>query len=135
MADDSRDRPEDRIKKHLQRSRRKAELSQASDVLQSLLQNSKSELADGFNRWRLEQQWPEIVGKTIAEQTVPAALEHGTLYIWVRHSVWMQQLSFFQDEILAKVNAHFQAERVRKIRFTLDRRAAQPPSSQQPPQR
>jgi len=39
-----------------------------------LLQNSKSQLSDGFIRWRLEQKWPEIVGKTISDQTLPVAL-------------------------------------------------------------
>src|SRR5690348_8537543 len=79
--------------------KRQAHLTGAADVLQALLQNSKGSLADGFQRWRLEQNWPEIVGKTIAEQTLPAAYEKGILYIWVKHSAWMQQLWFVQDTI------------------------------------
>ena len=96
----------------------------ASDVLQGLLQNSKSQLSDGFLRWRLEQEWREVVGNTIAEQTLPVAFEKGTLHIWVKHSAWMQQLWFFQDAIKDKVNAHLGRGWVKQVRFTLSRRAA-----------
>ena len=104
--------------------KRNAQLTQAADVLQGLLQNSKSHLSDGFTRWRLEQQWTEIVGATIAEQTLPCAYEKGTLFIWVKHPAWAQQLRFFQDSIRDKVNAHVGREWARYIKFTLSRRAA-----------
>jgi predicted nucleic acid-binding Zn ribbon protein len=104
--------------------KRESELLNAADVLQALLQNSKSQLADGFTRWRLEQQWPQIVGATLAEQTLPAGFERGTLFIWVRHPVWMQQLYFFQEPIKEKVNAHLGRAWVAQVRFTLNRRAA-----------
>lgn len=104
--------------------RPKAQLTAAADVLQALLQNSKSGLADGFQRWRLEQNWPAIVGSTIAEQTLPVAFEHGTLYIWVKHSAWMQQLWYFQEPIKDKVNEHLGKSWVQQVRFTLSRRAA-----------
>lgn len=103
---------------------RHSQLNAAADVLQNLLQNSKSQLGDGFLRWRLEQQWSQVVGSTIAEQTLPAAFERGILHIWVRHSAWMQQLWFFQEAIKDKVNAHLGRPWVREVRFTLSRRAA-----------
>jgi predicted nucleic acid-binding Zn ribbon protein len=106
------------------KSRASAQLTTAADVLQALLQNSKSQLSDGFLRWRLEQQWVEVVGSTIGDQTCPAAFDRGTLYIWVRHSAWMQQLWFFQEPIREKVNNHLGREWVKQVRFTLSRRAA-----------
>lgn len=112
-----------------------AHLTAAADVLQVLLQNSKSSLSDGFLRWRLEQQWPEVVGATIAQQTLPVAFDKGTLFIWVRHPTWMQQLWYFQDVIRDKVNQHFEASGKAnqwccQVKFTLSRRAA---SSEQGP--
>ncbi len=118
MADDS----SDSYKKF--RKPRIAQLTQAADVLQGLLQNSKSDLSDGFVRWRLEHQWAEIVGPTIGEQTVPCAFERGILYLWVKHPVWIQQLSFFQNEIRTKVNTHVGHDWAKQIKFTLSRRAA-----------
>lgn len=109
-------------------AKHQANLTMAADVLQVLLQNSKSELSDGFLRWRLEQQWSEIVGTTIAQQTLPVAFERGNLFIWVRHSTWMQQLWYFQDVIKEKVNRHLGREPGREwchqVKFTLSRRAA-----------
>ncbi|HVK60012.1 MAG TPA: DUF721 domain-containing protein [Bdellovibrionales bacterium] len=110
--------------KNFKKPKRAAHLTAAADVLQSLLQNSKSELGDGFIRWRLEQQWRTIVGPTIGENTLPCAYERGILHIWVKHPVWMQQLSFFQEEIRTKVNDHVGRNWAKQIRFTLSRRAA-----------
>ena len=101
----------------------------ASDVLQILLRNSKSDLSDGFTRWKLEQQWDTVVGQAIARDTAPCAFERGTLHVWVRSSVWMQQLWFFQDMIRDKVNAHLGRQWAKQIRFTLNRRAAVAPAA------
>ncbi|MCM2280343.1 MAG: DUF721 domain-containing protein [Bdellovibrionaceae bacterium] len=99
-------------------------MTSGADVLQALLTNGKSQLGDGFLRWRLEQEWPLIVGDTIAAQTLPCALERGVLFVWVRHSAWMQQLWFFKDMIREKVNTHLRVAHVRDVKFTLNRRAA-----------
>ncbi len=117
FSSDKGDKPK---KKRLTRGH----LTSGADVLQALLMNGKSQLGDGFLRWRLEQAWPEVVGETIAAQTLPCALERGVLHIWVRHSVWMQQLWFFKDMIRGKVNDYLHAEHVRDVKFTLNRRAA-----------
>jgi predicted nucleic acid-binding Zn ribbon protein len=110
-------------------AKHQAHLTAAADVLQVLLQNSKSELSDGFLRWRLEQQWDDVVGAVIAQQTLPVAFEKGSLFIWVRHPTWMQQLWYFQDVIKEKVNRHLEREPgrewCRQVKFTLNRRAAQ----------
>jgi predicted nucleic acid-binding Zn ribbon protein len=111
------------------RRRPNAQLAAAADVLQGLLQNSKSQLADGFLRWRLEHQWESVVGATIAEQTLPVAFERNILFIWVRHPTWMQQLWYFQDAIKEKVNGHVGKIWVREIKFTLSRRAATTPEA------
>jgi len=115
--------------KYSKSAKHQAHLTAAADVLQVLLQNSKSELSDGFLRWRLEQQWADVVGVAIAQQTLPVAFEKGSLFIWVRHPTWMQQLWYFQDVIKEKVNRHLEREPgrewCRQVKFTLNRRAAQ----------
>ncbi len=111
-------------KKGAKSPKHQAHLTQATDVLQGLLQNSKSPLSDGFLRWRLEQQWPEIVGPTISQNTVPCAWERGVLFIWVSHPAWIQQLTPMQEAIREKVNAHLGKEYAKGVKFTLNRRAA-----------
>ncbi len=122
MADDGK-----RDDKKFQK-KRVGHLTQVSDVLQGLLQNSKSQLSDGFLRWRLEQEWGAVVGPTISQQTVPCAFERGVLFIYVKHPAWAQELRFFTDSIKEKVNTHLgpingQAW-ARDVKFTLSRRAA-----------
>ena len=107
-----------------QKPRPKSHLLPVADVLQSLLAKGKSQLADGFSRWRLEQKWPEIVGESLAAESLPVAYEKGTLFIWVRHSTWIQQLWSFQDLIREKVNEHVGYKWVVRVKFTLNRRAA-----------
>jgi predicted nucleic acid-binding Zn ribbon protein len=104
--------------------KRTAQLTQAADVLQGLLQNSKSQLSDGFIRWRLEQEWSAVVGPTISQQTVPCAFERGVLFIYVKHPAWAQELRFFSDSIKEKVNTHLNQQWARDVKFTLSRRAA-----------
>jgi predicted nucleic acid-binding Zn ribbon protein len=95
-----------------------------SDVLHSLLQNGKSALSDGFIRWRLEQEWVKIVGEGLAKQTIPCAYDRGVLFIHVQHAAWMQQLWYFQPQILEKVNAHLGREWAKEIRLTQSPRAS-----------
>lgn len=103
-------------------SRKRSKLTLASDVLQSLLQNGKSPLAPGFTRFRLEQEWSEIVGEGLAKVSVPVGFQRGTLYIFVEHPSWIQQLHFMSDEIVAKVNLHLGYKFARRAIFTMDRK-------------
>ena len=61
---------------------RKSELTATADVLQSLLQNSKSPLTEQFIRWKVWKAWPEVVGEEISRSTLPVGNLKGTLYIW-----------------------------------------------------
>ena len=99
---------------------KKAKLTAATDVRQILFQNSKSPLAPQYVRWRLEQAWPDLAGKTIAENSRPANYIRGTLYLAVKHPVWIQQLQFVADELKKKVNAFAGEEWVQEIKFFLE---------------
>ncbi len=98
-------------------------LFSASEVLQSLLQNSKSPISDQFLRWKLWRQWPDLVGEEISKRTLPVNFDQGTLFVWVENSVWLQQLTFMVGPLKNKINEHVGKDWVRQIRFTVDRRA------------
>lgn len=53
---------------------------------------------------RLRRRWPDIVGEPIAMHTRPDQLRFKKLYIFVRNSVWLQQLTFLKPMLLQKVN-------------------------------
>jgi len=53
---------------------------------------------------RLQRHWPEIMGEPIASQTWPAHIRFKKLYLTVRNSVWLQQLTFLKPTLLAKLH-------------------------------
>ena len=55
--------------------------------------------------YRLQQQWPRIVGEHIAAHTRPDTIRFRTLYLVAANSVWLQQLIFLKPSLLEKINA------------------------------
>ena len=53
---------------------------------------------------RLRREWPVIVGEQIAAHTRPEQIRFKKLLIHVRHSVWLQQLTFLKPALLQKIN-------------------------------
>lgn len=101
----------------------KPKFSSGSEVLLSLFENGKSPLSEQFLRWKLWAQWADFVGPTIAHNAEPVGYQRGVLYLWVRNSAWMQQMTFMKDPIRETVNQKLGRKFVRSIRFTLDRHA------------
>lgn len=62
------------------------------------------------------------MGPTVAQNTEPVGLNRGVLYLWVKSSSWMQQLTFMKDPILDTLNKKLGRPMIKNIRFTLDRR-------------
>ncbi|RZJ40298.1 MAG: DUF721 domain-containing protein, partial [Chryseobacterium sp.] len=75
-----------------------------SEVLQKLFESGNSPLSEQFMRWKLWARWSEFVGPTVAENTEPVGFHRGTLFLWVRNSTWMQQLSFMREHIQDSIN-------------------------------
>ena len=98
----------------------KKNFSNGSQVLLGLFENGKSPLSEQFVRWKLWARWGEIVGPSIANVCEPVALKDGTLFIWVKSSVWMQQLSFMKDALQKKIQGEVHAGVIRRVRFTLN---------------
>lgn len=103
--------------------RKSSQLSPAAQVLQTLLQSSKSPLSEQFIRWRLWNSWEDVVGPEIAKHTLPVSYLNGTLYVWVKSAARMQELTFLVRPILKKVNDFAGKKWIRSIRFTLDRKS------------
>lgn len=66
---------------------------------------------------RLRNRWRNIVGEPIASHTWPAQIRFKKLYLIVRNSVWLQQLTFLKPALLAKLQADSGAEAVTDIAF------------------
>lgn len=66
---------------------------------------------------RLRNRWRDIVGEPIASHTRPAQIRFKKLYLIVRNSVWLQQLTFLKPALLAKLQADSGTEAVTDIAF------------------
>ena len=64
---------------------------------------------------RLQHQWSDIVGEPMASHTWPANIRFKKLYLTVRNSVWLQQLTFLKPALLTKLQADVDPELVTDI--------------------
>lgn len=101
----------------------------AGDVIFGILKQKKTALGSQFIRWRLWNQWSEVVGSEIAAHTVPVQYIRGELYVWVKSAARMQDLIFLAKPLKDKINKFAGQNWVKMIRFTLDRKAV--PSSEE----
>lgn len=102
--------------------RKNSKPTQIADVLQTLFQNGKSPLSAGFTRWRLEREWKHVVGEELAGACIPVGFQNGTLWLWVSHPGHTQNLRFFEEKIVEKVNHFLGHKYAHRIGFTLDRK-------------
>lgn len=49
---------------------------------------------------RLQEEWPSIVGQTLAKHSSPDSIRFHKLYLVAENSVWLQQLVFLKSSIL-----------------------------------
>lgn len=69
---------------------------------------------------RVATHWREIVGDLVASRAWPDGLDKGVLWVRVRTSAWVHQLSFLKDEIVARANRVVgDPPLVREVRFHL----------------
>ncbi len=87
------------------------------DLLESVLKKQK--LTIPKKDVQIMTAWGKAVGPTIAAQTAIERFAHGTLYVKVANSVWMQQLQFMKEDITERINGVLGAERVKNILFSI----------------
>ena len=88
------------------------------DALKSYLKDSGLEVR--VERAQVLVDWSQMVGKQIAEVTTPRQVtEDGTLFVGVKTSGWMQELSLMERSLLAKINAVPGRQPIVRIRWEL----------------
>lgn len=90
------------------------------DVIASVLRERG--LAGRVEQAAVIPEWPTLVGAQIAAVTEPRSVSaDGTLWVGVRTSAWMNELSLLEPELLSRLNARLPARRIVRIRFQLQR--------------
>ncbi|MAF92001.1 MAG: DUF721 domain-containing protein [Bdellovibrionota bacterium] len=97
--------------------------NQASDLIHNLFKKDNTALSQQFLRWKLWHHWREVVGENIGKNTDPVGYYRRTLYVWVKSSTWLQEMTFMEKVLVQKVNNYLGKEWVSRIRFTMDRKS------------
>ncbi len=63
--------------------------------------------------------WPEIVGEQLAKVTRAKGLDDATLFVEVRSSAWLMELSMMKDDFLERVNERLGDVALERIVFVL----------------
>ena len=87
------------------------------DIVSQLLKRHRSEETGDFDR--LWDAWARIVGDAVAANTQPQAIKGNILLVYVSSSVWVHQLQFFREEMIAKINQFLDNDRISEIKFKI----------------
>jgi predicted nucleic acid-binding Zn ribbon protein len=77
----------------------------------------KSGLASRVEEASVVPDWERLVGKGIADVTVPLRVSRGTLFVTVRSSGWLMELKLMEGEIIRRLNAGRTRGKISRIRF------------------
>jgi predicted nucleic acid-binding Zn ribbon protein len=61
--------------------------------------------------------WDSVVGKDIAERTEPFNISKGILLVRVKDTAWRNELQYFKNEIIKKLNDRIGKKIVTDIKF------------------
>jgi Dna[CI] antecedent DciA-like protein len=96
--------------------RRSGRARRAGDALGDLL--GRHGVARELREHRILARWRDVVGETLAERTYPDGLERGVLWVRVKNSSWLHQLSFLRDDMVARIARELgDPPLVREVRF------------------
>ncbi len=64
-----------------------------------------SALTRKLSQARLQLEWEELVGQTIAKHSYPESIRYKKLYLVADNSIWLQQLMFLKPTILKAIHS------------------------------
>ncbi len=70
--------------------------------------------------YRLQEEWAQLVGETIAQHTAPEKMQFKTLTLLVDSPVWMHELTFLKTGLIEKINKHLGAETVKTLHLKVN---------------
>jgi predicted nucleic acid-binding Zn ribbon protein len=96
---------------------RKTTLTPLKDILAELLKSADLPFnpEDGLI-WRV---WDEVVGETVARNAQPLWVKNKRLRIKVSDPIWLQELTFMEENMRTKLNERLGRKAVEKIEFRL----------------
>ena len=84
-------------------------------ILESLFESYG--ITDGVKQQQALNLWREIVGKTIADVTIPTKIEHGRMFVQVENPSWRQEITFYKQKIIKRLNKKLGKNIIKDIIF------------------
>ncbi|MEO8880215.1 MAG: DUF721 domain-containing protein [Gemmatimonadaceae bacterium] len=89
-----------------------------SELMASFLSNTKD--GSRVDQARVVPEWPALVGEQISAVTAPIMITRdGTLFVAVKTSSWMSELSLMEPQLLVAINADRSTGKVARIHWRL----------------
>ena len=68
----------------------------------------------------LQELWPQLAGKELAEKTTPVALQNKSLVVTVPSEIWAKQLRELRQMLLRSINGFWDFPLLQSIRLRVD---------------
>jgi len=99
------------------------------DSLQNLSFVLKGVLNRADMEWRVKehicmQVWDEVVGKQLSDAAQPEYVRDGVLFVITKSPVWSNELTFYKQDMISKLNKRVGAKTIRDIVFKVGRLSA-----------
>jgi predicted nucleic acid-binding Zn ribbon protein len=69
--------------------------------------------------WEIQGVWVKAISPELAQVVRPVGFLDGTLTLAVPSPVWSQELMFWRDDLMARINAELQTPRVTRIKLVV----------------
>jgi len=83
----------------------------------------------GVNNFQFHQQildlWENVVGEMVSKHSRPDRIVGGILYIEVKNSSWINEISFLRTDIIDKYNQTLKQKYIKDIKFFLKKNDSQ----------
>lgn len=79
-------------------------------------------LSGRLDEGRLVREWGEIAGERIAGRSRVYDLREGVLFIVAENNLWMQEISFLQNELIEKIKERFPGLEINGIRTFIEKK-------------
>ena len=73
--------------------------------------------------WQVQSlytQWLNIAGPEAGQSSLPVAIRNQTLWLYVSHSIWVQEIHYRQSELLKRIRPLVPDQDIRAIRCLVD---------------
>jgi len=97
-----------------------ARLKRPSPIAELLKETIKKwNLGPALAKAEVLEEWPQIVGATLAVRSRPLRFQGEMLWIEVDHPAWIQELNLLRTQLLRKIRDAFPLAKIQKLHFAL----------------